>query len=58
MTQIGGATPEIALAYILSKYNSGIALLKQDSLGNFKRLNTKETTGKDGSITYQPNNCQ
>lgn len=52
-----GATDEMAMAFILEKYNTGIALLKQDSNGNFKRLNTKETT-VNGQKNYAPNNCQ
>jgi hypothetical protein len=49
---------EMALALILDKYQSGVALLKQDSNGNFIRLGTKEITQPDGSKTYQANNCQ
>lgn len=31
----------IAISYMLSKYNIGVALLKKDAGGNFKRINTK-----------------
>lgn len=48
---------ERAMAYVLDKYNTGIALLKQDSNGNFKRLKTDENTS-NGNTTYTANNCQ
>jgi hypothetical protein len=48
----------MALAFILGKYNSGVALLKQDTNGNFKALNTKEDTDANGNKTYTANNCQ
>jgi hypothetical protein len=48
---------EMAMAYILDKYNAGIALLKQDGAGNFKRLRTEENT-VNGNTTYTANNCQ
>lgn len=54
----GNATNEMATAFILSKYNAGVALLKQDDNGNFKRLNTKEHTDANGSKTYTFNNCK
>jgi hypothetical protein len=47
---------ERAMAYVLSKYNTGFALLKQDASGNFKRLRTDETTAH-GHTTYAANNC-
>lgn len=53
-----GGSDEIATAFILSKYNSGVALMKQDANGNFKRLNTKEHTDANGNKTYTSNNCQ
>lgn len=53
-----GATEEMSFAFILSKYNAGVALLKQDTDGNFKRLNTEEITDSNGSKTYTSNNCQ
>lgn len=49
---------EMAMAFVLDKYNSGIALLKQDSNGNFKRIVTTETVQPDGSKIYTKNNCQ
>ena len=49
---------EMAMAFVLDKYKSGMALLKQDSNGNFKRLGTTENTQPDGSKTYSQNNCQ
>lgn len=51
------ATDEMAVAFILEKYHAGVALLKQDSNGNFKRLNTYEATDSDGRISYTQNIC-
>lgn len=48
---------EKAMSYILDKYNTGIALLKQDINGNFKRLITNENLS-NGNATYSTNNCQ
>ncbi len=48
---------EKAMSYILDKYNTGIALLKQDINGNFKRLITNENLS-NGNATYFTNNCQ
>jgi hypothetical protein len=48
---------EMAMAFVLEKYDTGIALLKQDSNGNFKRLRTIQTTS-NGTLTYTANNCQ
>lgn len=48
---------QMAMAFVLDKYNSGIALLKQDGNGNFKRLRTQENTA-NGNTTYAANNCQ
>jgi|GEM_PF-1235517 len=48
---------QMAMAFVLDKYNSGIALLKQDGNGNFKRLRTQENTA-NGNTTYSSNNCQ
>ncbi|WP_438946132.1 hypothetical protein [Sediminibacterium sp.] len=47
---------EAAMSYVLDKYNTGMALLKQDGIGNFNRLITNETIS-NGSITYVSNNC-
>ncbi len=49
---------EIATAFILSKYNTGVALLKQDADRNFKRLNTKQSTGTGGNKVYTADNCK
>lgn len=51
-------TQEMALAYILDKYNPGVALTKMDSGGNFKKLGATETINPDGNRTYYQNNCQ
>jgi len=53
-----GASDEMAMAFVLAKYNAGVALLKQDSNGNFKRLNTNQTTDANGNTIYVANNCQ
>ncbi|MEO8852634.1 MAG: hypothetical protein ABI359_02590 [Ginsengibacter sp.] len=58
MTQIEGATPEMALAFILNEKNAGIALLKQTINGNFKRLNTTENIDNNGNKYYTASNCQ
>lgn len=47
---------EKAMAYILDQKNTGVILLKQDSNGNFKRLQTNENT-ENGVSTYNANNC-
>ena len=50
-------TDEMALAFILEKYNAGIALLKQDSRGAFKKLRT--IVSKDaGRLIFKAANCQ
>lgn len=49
---------EMAMAFILEKYNAGVALLKQDDNGIFRRLNTKEVTDSNGLKKYVANNCQ
>lgn len=48
---------QTTMAFVLDKYNSGMALLKQDGNGNFKRLRTQENTA-NGNTTYTANNCQ
>lgn len=54
-----GATDEMAMSFVMEKYNMGVALLKQDSNGSFKRLNTLENTNTSGTpISYTSNNCQ
>lgn len=58
MKGLYGATEEMALAFIMEKYNMGVALLKQDSDGNFKRLNTVPNTNSTGVvISYTAKNC-
>lgn len=52
-----GLTDESAMAFILLKYKAGVALLKQDTDGNFKRLHTKETKDARGNKIYTPDNC-
>lgn len=50
-------TDEMALAFILEKYNAGISLLKQDSRGAFKKLRT--IISKDaGRLIFKAANCQ
>jgi hypothetical protein len=48
---------ERALAYVLDLFNTGVALLKQDSNGSFKRLKTDGNTS-NGKTTYTSTNCQ
>ena len=48
---------ERAMAFVLTKFNTGFALLKQDSFGNFKRLITIENT-YHGQTFFSANNCQ
>ena len=55
--QLGGASSEIATAFILDKYNAGVALLKQDNDGNFIRFVTTENVDANGNKTYTANNC-
>lgn len=55
---IYAASDEMAMAFILEKYNVGVALLKQDDRGIFKRLNTKEISYSNGIKKYVANNCQ
>ncbi len=52
------ASEEMAMAFMLKKYNAGVALLKQDANGIFKRLNTKEATDTNGLKIFIANNCQ
>ena len=47
---------EKAMSYVLEKNNTGVVLLKQDSNGDFKRLQTNEST-VNGITTYTTNNC-
>jgi hypothetical protein len=58
MKGFNGVSEEAAMAFILDKYNTGIALLKQDSSGNFKRLITIENIDANGNKTYTTSNCQ
>ena len=59
MRQSYGVTDEMAMAFVMEKYKMGVALLKQDSNGDFKRLNTIENTTIDGTRKfYKSNNCQ
>lgn len=54
----GGATDEMAIAFILEKYKAGVALLIQSANSDFKRLGTKENVDANGNKTYASNNCQ
>lgn len=58
ITGWGGASEEMAIAYILEKYKSGLALLKQDSNGVFKMLRTKEIISSTGIKSYLEINCE
>jgi hypothetical protein len=46
-----------AIATILSKYNTGITLLKKDNSGGFNPLIIKETTQSNGTKTYTEVPC-
>jgi hypothetical protein len=48
---------EMAMSLVLDKYDTGVALLKQDSNGDFKRLRTESNT-INGNTVYAANNCQ
>ncbi len=48
---------EMALAFLLDKYNCGVALLKQDVDGKFKRIQTTETVNSNGIKIYNQANC-
>ena len=58
INQGANVSKESTLAFILSKYNTGLALLKQDVNGNFKRLNTIENIDSNGNKTYTISNCE
>jgi hypothetical protein len=47
---------QMAMAFILAKYNTGMALFKQDVNGNFKKLQTKQII-VNNYITYSEINC-
>jgi hypothetical protein len=47
---------ENAMAFALNHYNSGLALLKQDGTGNFKKLQTEQKI-LHGKTMYVVNNC-
>ena len=46
-----------ALAFMLDKYNTGVALLKQNSDGSFSKLGAIQTGGSGDDATYSQNNC-
>ncbi|MCH5597053.1 hypothetical protein [Niabella ginsengisoli] len=54
----GGASKELATAFLLAKYNTGVALLKEDDDGSFRRLITKETKDRNGNKIYTAYNCE
>lgn len=52
-----GCTDEMALAFILEKYHTGVSLLKLNSNGIFNKLRT--SLSRNGTNLYfTPNNCQ
>lgn len=55
--KFNGASEEMAMVFVLDKYNAGVALLKQNNNGYFKKLGTKEVSDEDGNKTYIANNC-
>jgi len=52
-----GATPEMAFIFLLKKYNTGIALLKQRADGIYAALDIFENTDSKGVITYRLLHC-
>ncbi|SDC36203.1 hypothetical protein [Niabella drilacis] len=53
----GGATEEAAMAFILQKYDAGIALLKKDNKGNFRKIYTVEQKYRSGTRAYIAYSC-
>ncbi|MBO9594407.1 MAG: hypothetical protein J7599_15995 [Niabella sp.] len=51
-----GASEEAAMALILQKYNTGVALLKRGDDGNFKKVYTMKQE-KDGTLIYTAYTC-
>gem|GEM_PF-1560427 len=49
---------EGALAYILDTFDAGIALLKMNDDGTFKKINSKKTGGSKTSSTFITTKCQ
>lgn len=49
-------TDEMVLAFILEKYNTGVALLKQNSEGAFKQIITT-VTKQHGRLVYRAGGC-
>ncbi|MCT3650027.1 hypothetical protein HZQ44_18460, partial [Elizabethkingia anophelis] len=47
---------EVALPYILDKYNAGVSLTKMDGNGNFKKINV-ERSNTNGITTYTQKPC-
>lgn len=52
----GYGNDEMALSYILDKYNAGIALTKIDKNGNFKKVNVSENIS-NGTTIYKQTEC-
>jgi hypothetical protein len=52
----GYGSQEMALAYVLDKYNTGIALTKMNSEGNFKKMGVSITVS-NGQTNYTLSNC-
>ncbi len=51
-----GAAEELAMAWVLEAYNTGVVLLKRDRDGLFIRLRTA-VAEKDGQLRYVGNHC-
>lgn len=47
----------MSMAFVLEKYNSGIAILKQDANGNFKILRAKQTSTQAPAGTCEDISC-
>ena len=51
------ATEEMAMAYVLEKYDVGVSLLKQDKNGDFKKLRTL-VLDVNSELIFSSNNCE
>lgn len=45
------------MSLILDKFDVGIALLKRNGDGEFKKLGTIESIDANGDVTYTQTNC-
>ena len=52
-----GVSEEIAMAYVLEKYEAGVSLLKRYAEGDFKKLRTV-TSGAANNLVFAASNCE